>query len=87
VKYVGSEAVDASLLGIATPYRLLAPDDLIMRATVDKIEADLRHQDGELHCYAEDTYYGGGEWVLLAAWLVLRRAKGIREGEEAPELG
>ena len=69
VKYVGSEATDASLLGVATPYRLLAPDDPIMRATVARIEADLRHQPGGVHRYAEDTYYGGGEWVLLTAWL------------------
>jgi len=69
VKYVGSEATDASLLGVATPYRLLAPDDPIMRATVARIEADLRHQAGGVHRYADDTYYGGGEWVLLTAWL------------------
>ena len=69
VKYVGSEATDASLVGVPTPYRLLAPDDPIMRATVARIEADLRHQSGGVHRYADDTYYGGGEWVLLAAWL------------------
>ena len=69
VKYVGSEATDASLLGVATPYRLLPPDDPIMQATVARIEADLRHQGGGVHRYAADTYYGGGEWVLLAAWL------------------
>jgi GH15 family glucan-1,4-alpha-glucosidase len=22
-----------------------------------------------LHRYREDTYYGGGEWILLSAWL------------------
>jgi len=33
-----------------------------------KIEADLR-QGGGVHRYATDTYYGGGEWVLLTAWL------------------
>jgi len=69
VKYVGSEATDASLIGIAIPYRLLLPDDPIMRATVARIEADLRHRGGGVHRYAADTYYGGGEWVLLAAWL------------------
>jgi len=69
VKYLGSEAVDASLLGAAIPYRLLAPDDPIMRATVARIEANLRHEGGGVHRYAEDTYYGGGEWMLLAAWL------------------
>lgn len=69
VKHLGSEVVDASLLGIATPYRLLEPSNPIMRATVARIEADLCHEGGEVHRYAEDAYYGGGEWVLLAAWL------------------
>jgi GH15 family glucan-1,4-alpha-glucosidase len=85
VKYVGSEAVDASLLGVATPYRLLAPDDPIMRATVARIEADLRHQSGGVHRYAEDTYYGGGEWVLLTAWLGWHYAE-IGEYERARKL-
>src|SRR6185369_15376388 len=26
-------------------------------------------RDGGLHRYAEDSYYGGGAWVLLTAWL------------------
>ena len=33
-----------------------------------RIEADLA-RGGGLHRYAADTYYGGGEWVLLTAWL------------------
>lgn len=69
VKYVGSEAIDASLVGVATPYRLLTPDDPIMQATVAMIETDLRQAGGGVHRYADDTYYGGGEWVLLTAWM------------------
>lgn len=68
VKRLGTTAVDASLLGLATPYRLVAPDDPRMRATVNRIEADLCRNGGP-HRYAADTYYGGGEWVLLAEWL------------------
>jgi GH15 family glucan-1,4-alpha-glucosidase len=68
VKYAGSTAVDASLLGLATPYRVVEPGHPIMRATVAQIEADL-DCGGGLHRYAADTYYGGGEWVLLTAWL------------------
>jgi GH15 family glucan-1,4-alpha-glucosidase len=26
-------------------------------------------QGGGVHRYPTDTYYGGGEWVLLAGWL------------------
>ncbi|MGH2560365.1 MAG: glycoside hydrolase family 15 protein [Thermomicrobiales bacterium] len=67
-KSVGNAAVDANLLHVATPYRLLEPHDPIMRATVDQIEADLR-RDGGVRRYADDSYYGGGEWVLLTAYL------------------
>jgi len=61
--------VDASLLGVATPYRLLSPDDPLMQATVSRIKTDLHRPGGGLHRYLADTYYGGGEWVLLTAWL------------------
>lgn len=67
VKFVGSTMVDASLIGVATPYRLLAPHDPRMRATVERIESEL--YCGGIHRYRADTYYGGGTWVLLAAWL------------------
>lgn len=66
---VPSSAVDASLIGVATPYRLVSLTDPLMRATVDRIEADLHHPQGGVYRYRADTYYGGGEWLLLAAWL------------------
>lgn len=68
VKYIGSQEVDASLLGLAVPYRLVSPDDPLMRTTVAEIVARL-YSPGGVHRYARDTYYGGGEWVLLTAWL------------------
>ena len=54
-------------LGATMPYGLLRVDDPIARATVAKIERDLK--GGGVHRYATDTYYGGGEWILLTAWL------------------
>jgi GH15 family glucan-1,4-alpha-glucosidase len=63
------DETDASLLGLATPYRVLSADDPTMRRTVERIEEDLHCRDGGVHRYLADTYYGGGEWVLLAAWL------------------
>lgn len=68
-KFVGSDAVDGNLIHASTPYRLLAPDDSIMRATIARIERELRIDGGGLHRYADDSYYGGGEWVLLTAYL------------------
>jgi GH15 family glucan-1,4-alpha-glucosidase len=68
VKYIGSNEVDANLLGLAVPYRLKNPDDPLIQSTVKKIETYLR-SGGGVHRYAKDTYYGGGEWILLTAWL------------------
>ncbi len=82
VKFIGSELVDASLLGAATPYGLFAPDDPIMIATVARIERDLRARG--VRRYLQDTYYGGGEWLLLAAWLgwhYVERGEPERAGE------
>ena len=67
IKFIGNPAVDASLLGAATPYRLLAADDPRITATIARLETDLLH--GGVYRYLEDTYYGGGEWLLLTAWL------------------
>lgn len=69
IKYLGNEAVDASLLGLATPYGLVSPTDKRMQRTVVRIEAGLRANGGGVQRYGHDSYYGGGEWLLLAAWL------------------
>lgn len=66
-KFLGNAQVDASLLALAIPYRLVTPDHPIMRSTAEKIEADLYL--GGVKRYSTDTYYGGGQWILLAAWL------------------
>lgn len=68
VKKIGSYTVDASLLGLALPYGLVELEDLRFRATVERIEQSLR-KGGGVHRYPTDTYFGGGEWVLLTAWL------------------
>lgn len=61
--------VDASLLGAAIPYRLLEPSDPIFQGTLARLESDLHRSDGGVYRYQADTYYGGGEWLLLTAWL------------------
>jgi GH15 family glucan-1,4-alpha-glucosidase len=60
--------VDASLLGLAVPYGVVAPDDPLMLQTVEYMESTIA-RNGGLHRYAEDSYYGGGAWILLTAWL------------------
>lgn len=66
-KFADGRSVDANLLWVAIPFGLLAPDHPVMQATVAELE--LRCVTGGVHRYPEDTYYGGGEWLLLTAWL------------------
>ncbi len=68
VKFPGAPEVDASLLGLSTPYRVFDPGSRLMKETVRQIELTLNGSGG-VHRYRADTYYGGGEWVLLSAWL------------------
>lgn len=61
--------VDASLIGLAVPYGIHPLNERSIRSTMKKIEDDLYFPNGGVYRYLKDTYYGGGEWVLLAAWL------------------
>jgi GH15 family glucan-1,4-alpha-glucosidase len=45
-----------------------------MAATVARIEQDLLGRTGGVHRYRTDTFYGGGEWILLTALLGEYRA-------------
>lgn len=67
IKYIGTNEVDASLLWLSMPFRLVEPNEKVMLNTVDIIEKDLVKNG--VHRYKNDTYYGGGEWILLTAWL------------------
>jgi GH15 family glucan-1,4-alpha-glucosidase len=69
MKYLGNDTVDASLLWVTVPYQLVSVKDARFQTTLAKIERDLLHPDGGVYRYRADTYYGGGEWLLLTAWL------------------
>lgn len=69
MKFVGNSEVDASLLWTAVPFEMLTVRDPHFLKTLEKIERDLRHPEGGVYRYRKDTYFGGGEWVLLACWL------------------
>lgn len=69
VKANGFTGVDASLLWVAVPFGLFPLDDPVMKATVKRIEEDLYKNQQGVHRYLQDTYYGGGAWILLTAWL------------------
>lgn len=68
----GKDEVDASLLWASVPFGehgLLQATNSLMQATVARIETDLIGGTGGVHRYCTDTFYGGGEWILLTALL------------------
>lgn len=84
IKSIGDHAVDASLLWMALPYGVFTENDPLMIRTVQVIEEELRTGYG-VHRYPADTYYGGGQWLLLSAWLGWYYAKTDRR-EEAEQI-
>ena len=70
VKSTESDAVDASILWLSTPFRVIEPDDPDFLYTVRTIEADLK-LDGGIRRYPADTYFGSGAWPVLTASLGL----------------
>ena len=68
-KPIIASGVDSSLIGVAVPYKVLPTDDPLIRATMQAIEEYLHRPEGGVYRYQADVYYGGGEWLLLTAWL------------------
>jgi GH15 family glucan-1,4-alpha-glucosidase len=69
VKHDATDLVDASLLWLGTPFGIVEPTGDLMRRTTDRVARELTGPTGGLRRYLGDTFYGGGEWVLLTAWL------------------
>lgn len=63
------DRVDGSLAWLSTPFGVLAPDDPLLAATVAAIHGDLCGPGGGVYRYRGDTYYGGGQWLLLTSSL------------------
>ena len=63
-----ADEVDSSLIWASYPYGLLDGDSLLMKKTARAVMSEL-YFDGGLKRYKKDTYYGGGSWVLLSAYL------------------
>jgi GH15 family glucan-1,4-alpha-glucosidase len=68
-KHLGTDLLDASLLWVSTPFRMVEPDHPVMRRTVDELTRLLKGPNGGIRRYPGDSYYGGGEWILLTAHL------------------
>lgn len=68
-KWLGGEGIDASCLALVAPMGLLEPKGELALATVSTIRRDLAWPG--VHRHLEDTYFGGGQWLLLTAMLGL----------------
>lgn len=67
VKFPGDTRVDGSLLWLAVPFGLVEADDPTFENTLARIEQELVVPGGGVRRYLGDTFYGGSEWLLLAA--------------------
>ena len=67
VRFPGETRVDGSLLWLPVPFGVVAPNDRTFRTTVTRIRDELLVPEGGVRRYLGDTFYGGSEWILLAA--------------------
>jgi len=66
---------DSSFMGVLYPNRLFELDSEVGRGILDEIRFKLISKSGGVYRYKEDTYFGGGTWILLNAWLGWLEAK------------
>ncbi len=62
----GDHRVDASLAWAALPHGFYPVDHPLVRNTLDRITGDLGGPGRGIRRYLGDSYFGGGDWVLLA---------------------
>lgn len=84
-KWIGSSAVDGSLLSAAVPFGVIQPGSDVAEATYERILTDLVANG--VYRYQGDTFYGGGEWINLTAWLGLYELATDREELALSRLG
>ncbi|MGN6273975.1 MAG: glycoside hydrolase family 15 protein [Protaetiibacter sp.] len=84
VKWVGTDAVDASLAALVAPLDALDASEPLALATLQVLDEQLV-VDGGMHRFRADTYFGGGQWPLLSCMLGLAWARAGRT-ERALEL-
>jgi isomaltose glucohydrolase len=74
--------LDASLLALATPLAVLRHEAVPLAG----IEAELVSPGGGVHRHPADSFYGGGEWLLLTALLGWHYLELGREDEARAKL-
>lgn len=70
IKYFGSKEVDSGILMCAVPFNIFSAKNALIKKTAKRIVNELHVTQG-LKRYKDDTFYGGGEWIILACWLGL----------------
>lgn len=78
-KWLGGTAVDGSLLACLTPFEVVDPHGPLAERTYEQVRDDLLR--GGVYRYLGDTFYGGGEWLILTAWLGWHEARTGRPDE------
>lgn len=68
IKWLGGTAVDGSLLACVTAFGTAAPGSALAERTYQAVRDQLT-VGGGVYRYLGDTFYGGGEWLNLTAWL------------------
>ena len=69
VRFPGDTRVDGSLLWLGVPFGVVDVDSDLYRTTVQRVDDELRLPGGGVRRYLGDTFYGGSQWILLAASL------------------
>jgi isomaltose glucohydrolase len=69
IRCPGDTRVDGSLLWLGVPFGVVAVDDDRYTTTVSRIREELYRPGGGVRRYQGDSFYGGGQWILLAASL------------------
>jgi GH15 family glucan-1,4-alpha-glucosidase len=78
--------LDGSLLWLAVPFGVLPSEHPLIVETVAAVRRELAGPGGGVYRYLGDTYYGGGQWLLLTSSLAWHLARvGDREGAVAAQ--
>ncbi|HEX5396036.1 MAG TPA: glycoside hydrolase family 15 protein [Candidatus Limnocylindria bacterium] len=68
------DRVDGSLLWLSTPFEI-SDSDARVATTVEAVRNELVGPGGGVYRFRGDSYYGGGQWLLLTSWLAWHDAR------------
>ncbi len=78
--------LDGSLVWLAVPFGVLPGEHPLIVETVAAVRRDIAGPGGGIYRYLGDTYFGGGQWLLLTSSLAWHLARvGDRDGAVAAQ--